>query len=286
MEEYIIKDLIRENIACLLSNNICETETLTNKLLQLEFNSIKLAMNSTYKSDLYRDNRYKTTQERNVLRMKILRELITEEICKNENEIVMGIGGCKPPHIQKRQFFQVIGIPGAGKSYISNIISENYGAYLIDSDFAKRKFPEYQQHICAASLLHEESSEIAYKISEDSVFTYCMQNYNSMVIPRIGNVLNKLSDYLYMIHSYGYQVFLILVDISTSDAIRSCYSRFVENGRYISLMKICSEYGSLPRNNYEIVKNYNFITGYAMLQTGLDRKYRIIEKSGLNDFIL
>ena len=238
MEKYMVKKLIKENIAYLLSNNDHEIKIITHKLLQLESDSLKLAQNSTYKSDLYRDNNYKTTKKRVGLRMQILHELITEEICSNENEIVMGVGGCKPTHTQKRQFFQVIGIPGAGKSYISNIISKTYGAYLIDSDFAKRKFPEYQHYICAASLLHKESSDIAYKTSEASVFTYCMQSYYSMVIPRIGNVLDKLSDYLYMIHSYGYQVYLVLVDIAISDAIKSCYNRFVENGRYISLTKI------------------------------------------------
>lgn len=286
MEKYVIRKLIRENIVRLISNNNYEAEALTNRLLQLELDSKILAQNSTYKTDIYRDIRYKTTQDRTFLRKRILCELIAEKICKNENEIIMGIGGCTPSHIQKKKFFQVIGIPGAGKSYISNIISEIYGAYLIDSDFAKRKFPEYQQYMCAASLLHEESSEIVYKTSEHSVFTYCMQNCYSMVIPRIGNDLDKLSDYLYMMHSYGYQVFLILVDMATSDAIESCYKRFIENGRYISLVKIYNEYGNLPRNNYDIIKKNNFLTGYAMIKTGLDRKYYFIEKSGLIDFLL
>lgn len=279
MEEYITRHLIRKNIACLLSNSEDGVEVLTNKLVNLEADCIRLSQNSTYKSDLYRDDKYKNPQKRAILRERILDELITKEICINENEIILGTGGCKPSHIQGRQFFQVIGIPGAGKSYISSIISETYGAYLVDSDFAKRKLPEYSHYICAASLLHEESSNIAYSATEDSVFNYCIRNGYSMVIPRIGNVLDKLSDYLYMIHSYGYQVYLILVDIETSDAIKSCYNRFVENGRYISLMKIYNEYKNHPHDNYKLVKNCNFISGYAMIQTSLDRKYRIIEKS-------
>ena len=60
-----------------------------------------------------------------------------------------------------KQAFYVIGLPASGKSEVAGLLSDNYGAIILDSDYAKRKFPEYQAE-CGATIVHEESSMVVF----------------------------------------------------------------------------------------------------------------------------
>ena len=70
-------------------------------------------------------------------------------------------------------------LPASGKSTIANSIADLYGAYIIDSDFAKRKIPEFG-HEFGASIVHEESSIITFgsrkpKYNDEfSLYEFCV----------------------------------------------------------------------------------------------------------------
>ena len=121
--------------------------------------------------------------------------------------------------------------------------------------------------------MHEEANEISYDLTTDSIFKYCLNHRYSMVIPRIGHLYDSLTDTLKLVKGYGYHIYLILVDISIPESIKSCYERFNKYGRYIPLTKIINECGFLPKTNYNLIKNDSYISGYALINTSLSRQY-------------
>lgn len=282
----INKHYIKTNIVDILTDNTCLAETLTKKIYYCESQSQLLSEYSTYQSIRYRDKDYKDLNKRCVLREQILNELISYRVLFNESEICLGRGGCRPTtNAMSQNFFQIIGLPGSGKSYVANVISSRVGAYIVDSDFAKRKFPEFLSNKFASSLLHEESNKITYSKDENSVFTYCLKCGYSMIMPRIGHSLEGLNSYLMLGKKFGYDIYLIFMDISLNESVICSYKRFYSTGRYTPLCKIKYEYGTLPEMNYHLIKQNDYITGYARIKTNLYRTYDVLENHGFNKYI-
>lgn len=282
----INKRYIRTNIVDILTDNACLAETLTEKIYFCELQSQLLSEHSTYRSIKYRDKAYKGFNERCALREQILNELISCRVLYNESDICLGRGGCRPTTSSaSHKFFQIIGLPGSGKSYVANALSSRAGAYVVDSDFAKRKFPEFLSNKFASSLLHEESNEITYSKHENSVFTYCLKCGYSMVMPRIGHSLEGLKSYFMLGKKFGYDIYLIFMDISLNESVICSYKRFYSTGRYTPLSKIKYEYGALPKKNYDLIKRNDYIAGYVRIKTDLYRTYDVLENYGLEKYI-
>lgn len=269
-----------------MTDNAFLAETLTEKIYYCESQSQLLSEHSTYQSIKYRDEAYKDFNKRCALRKQVLNELISYRILFNESDICLGTGGCRPiisPVPQK--FFLVIGLPCSGKSYVAYTLSSRVGAYVIDSDYAKRKFPEFSSNEFASSLLHEEASKITYSKFENSVFTYCLKCGYSIVMPRIGHSLEGLNSYLMLGKKWGYDIYLIFMDISLNESVICSYKRFYSTGRYTPLSKIKYEYNTLPERNYHLVKQNDYIAGYARIKTNLHRTYDVLENHGLDKYI-
>lgn len=282
----ISKQYIYKNIASVLTTNVFLAEAFTEIIYSQELQSQLLSTYSTYRSMEYRDKAYRNFDKRYILRRQILNELFSYKILLDEKEICLGKGGCRPIISPvPRRFFQIIGLPGSGKSYIANIISSTNGAYIIDSDYAKRKFPEFSLNPFASSLLHEEANKITYSKSEDSVFTYCLNYRYSMIMPRIGHNFNGLNSYLKIMNKLGYDIYLIFMDISLNESIICSHKRFNSTGRYTPLFKIKNEYGRLPEKNYHLIKQNDYISGYAWIKTNLHRTYDILENHHLDKVI-
>lgn len=282
----ISKHYIRTNIVDIFTDNAWLAETLTEKIYYCELQSQLLLEYSMLRSIKYRDKAYKYFYKRRALRKKILNELISCGILLNESDICLGRGGCKPTTFSVPQhFFLIIGLPGSGKSYVANALFSKVGAYVIDSDFAKRKFPEFLSNKFASSLLHEESNKITYSKHENSVFTHCLKCRYSTVMPRIGHSLEGLNSYLMLGRKLGYDIYLIFMDISLNESVICSYKRFYSTGRYISLTKIKCEYGTLFEMNYHLVKQNDYIAGYARIRTILDKTYNVLENHGMNKCI-
>lgn len=283
---HINKHYIRTNIVDILTDNAWLAKTLTEKIYYCESQSQLLSEYSTLRSIKYRDKAYKNFYKRCALREQILNELITCRVLLNESDICLGRGGCRPTTFSASQkFFLIIGLPGSGKSYVANALSSKVGAYVIDSDFAKRKFPEFLSNKFASSLLHEESNKIIYSKHENSVFAHCIKCRYSMVMPRIGHSLEGLNSYIMLGKKLGYDIYLIFMDISLNESIICSYKRFVSIGRYVPLAKIKCEYGTLPEMNYHLIKQNNYITGYARIRTSLYKTYDVLENCGLDKYI-
>ena len=129
----------------------------------VEMNTERVLEKNTLTSTAYRSPKYKTDDSRFGLRKQILQELKCKIRLDDDEKIVLGKGGALPktPLRKEKQAFYVIGLPASGKSEISSMLSDNYGAIILDSDYAKRKFPEFSTDY-GATVVHEESSIVVF----------------------------------------------------------------------------------------------------------------------------
>ena len=207
---------------------------------------------NTLISTAYRMPQYKSDESRVELRKRIFYELSHKKRLADDEKITLGKGGALPnTTLQKnKQAFYVIGLPASGKSEIAGLLSDNYGAIILDSDYAKRKFPEYEAE-CGATIVHEESSIVVFGgkepyASEDSLLKYAVQNGFNIVIPKIGDVSSKVLAFAQSLERAEYDVHLVLVRLDREIAVRRAFTRFSKTGRYVPLSLIFDVYANDP----------------------------------------
>lgn len=264
------KPYIYDKIAIKLTDNLTDRVFVTNQIWELEEEARFLSHYCTYNYSRFRVSDYATDEARKRLRLNILDRDFSKKCVEDSAYFT-----------NNRKYFQIIGLPGSGKSYIAEQIAKQFNANIIDADLIKEQLPEYRLYRCSASLLHKEAVEMAYSTTDDSLLNRCLYTGNNMVLPRIGYLYKELSDSLKCIYQKGYHIFLILVDIEPEQSLKSCYTRFIKTGRYVPLTKIVEECRNLPLENYNLIKKHNYISGYACLHTDLKRQYTIIEKYSL-----
>ncbi|MGF1689429.1 ATP-binding protein [Photobacterium japonica] len=188
--------------------------------------------------------------EREQIRQKILDELVNHTIPKNDDDIKIGFGGCKPRNRVRynRKAIILLGLPASGKSTVAQVMSDMQGAYIVDSDFAKRKFPELA-FPNGASWTHEESDDIA--MSEfDGLFAKCLSEDANMVIPKIGSKADSIKRLYTILKGFDYDVSIGLVWLEPQKALARAIKRYQSSKRYIPILKITEEYGSKPLEVY------------------------------------
>lgn len=229
---------------------------------------------TTLHRDDNRNYEYRTDEQRELLRQKILKQLKEDVRLDNDDLITLDKGGAKPKtEIQAdSQLFYIIGLPASGKSGISNIIADHYGAYILDSDYAKRKLPEFTTN-GGASLVHDESDEIIFSQRSDNLLRFCIENKYNMVIPKIGHSKNKVCEFCKRLNTLGYIINLVSVDLDRVAATKRAYNRFKDSHRYIPLSLIFDTYNNQPSLNYFKIKQESpsYIYGYAQISTDVPK---------------
>lgn len=200
-------------------------------------------MAPTSRSSKFRDLEYQDDEQRLLLRKKIVEELFTLPLLNDEDRIKLGKGGARPPNLNaERNAFILIGLPASGKSSIAQMIARTYGAMVLDSDFAKRKLPEYSKYPWGASVVHEESSDIIF-VSNRSAGFECLSDkavetgYN-VVIPKIGEDYGKILLWHEQLKRENYSVHLTLVHLNKEKATLRALSRYKSTDRYVPLAYI------------------------------------------------
>lgn len=207
-----------------------------------------------------RDEKYREESDRWELRKKIINELWTKTRLTDDEKIALMKGGALPNCEVKldKQAFIIIGLPASGKSSISNKIADDCGAIIIDSDYAKRKLPEFKNHLYGASIVHEESSQITFGFNKEdnhhnikSLYELCIEKGNNIIIPKIGqNPESIITLAKALKENNGYTVHLILISLSKRDATIRAIFRYSETGRYVPLGLIFDNYGNDPSYCY------------------------------------
>ena len=185
----------------------------------------------------------------------------------------MGVGGALPlkGEVQDgKQAYIITGLPAAGKSGITNIISDNKGAIILDSDYAKRKFPEFTQPF-GATLVHEESVSVVFggkHSGNDSILLeYCMYKGYNVVIPKIGYNAKSIIGIANQFKKSGYDVHLLLVSLDRKKATQRAFKRFITTNRYVPLSMIFVSYGNDPILSYYRMKGESCFFSYGKVST-------------------
>jgi predicted kinase len=223
-----------------------------------------------------RDFSYRYEKPREKLRKQICDELFTIPRLDDENKIHLGKsgGGSAPrtPAKKERTAYYIIGLPASGKSGIAASIADECGAFILDSDYAKRKLPEYAEQLGAPSNIHDESDVLIFHYKGISLFEKCFNSGYNIVIPKIGSDSEKVNEFCGALKNNGYTIYLILADLDRQKATRRAYERFKKTRRYVPLAMIFDIYANEPTVNYYRIKNSKSETysGFAHLSTDVD----------------
>jgi hypothetical protein len=218
----------------------------------------------TLSSDVLRAKDYFSESQRWALRESIANELKNEKRLKNDDDIRLGEGGALPiTDIQsEKQAFLIIGPPAAGKSTLSNSLSDTFGAIIVDSDYVKRKLPEFFENSFGATIVNEESRCIAWGFPEIEEFpdliSFCVTNEYNLVAPMIGGKPGKVLSITDDLQDAGYNVHLLLVSVSRQQATVRALRRFYQTGRYVPPGYIFDEVGNDPAYCYYYLRTKYF----------------------------
>jgi len=258
----------------------------TEQLLSIYFAS------NTIKTADFRHPRFYYEEDRKKLKERIITELIQYERLEDDDKIGLGKGGMRPRGgdiLADKTFFLVTGLPASGKSSIANKISDGSKSIIIDSDFAKRKFPEFGTDYGAA-LVHEEASLItegplASKNYEGlNVLEIAItQNFN-IVMPKICSSEAKTKVILEYFHNLGYRCYFVHVELDRGKATRRAFERFKKTNRYVPLALIYDDYSNNPTLTYLKIKSLSILDGFIHLSNDvrLGEPPRVIETLNAN----
>ena len=185
---------------------------------------------NTYDKVDFRHSDYSAENARWALRKRIVEELLQKKRLESDDKIELGTGGACPTTIiqPNSEVFLITGLPASGKSGIANTIADHHGAIIVDSDYAKRKLPEYWSHSYGASLVNKESSKIVSTFTEKparfnsilSVQELAISKSYNIVLPKIGNSLESLIKLAETYKSVKYKVHLTLVNLDRKKATK------------------------------------------------------------------
>lgn len=189
------------------------------------------------------------------IKNKIREELLSLTIPKDDDDIRIGFGGSKPRNRirENKKAIILLGLPASGKSTVAQVMSDMQGAYIIDSDFAKRKFPELA-FPNGADWTHDESDDLVYQ-DGDGLFNECLKLGANMVIPKVGARKGSIIKIYDTLKSHGYDVSLGLVWLEPKKALQRAIKRYQKSKRYVPVLKIIDD-DDKPKKVYEyLVEN-------------------------------
>lgn len=239
----------------LLSTHGIDLFKLAQKIRDAELTNRGTAGEATIDRPNNRDSRFRDERSRALLRQQILTELIGLDRLDDDEAIKLGVGGAKPkgmdtPIADKQAYF-IVGLPASGKSGLVTAAADKLGAMIIDSDFAKRKLPEYNGSFAGANLVHKESSLIVLGGSKaPSLLDYCKVNGFNVVIPTVGGDFDDILAAASALKDKGYAVHLSATILHRREAAVRATGRFLQTDRYVPLGLIFDGYANDPVMNY------------------------------------
>jgi len=264
--EYFVKNILK-------IKNTEEKREAINSIAAAERNKVSYRDYQTSIHKEYRDFEYRDDTIREALLLQILDDLKNLERLSSDDKIELRSGGAKPqtkPQSKKKAYY-IIGPPASGKSGIANTIADATGSYILDSDYAKRKLPEYKNQIGGASLVHDESDELIFSRKDGNLIDFCIENSYNIVIPKIGHSLESIVKFCSTLQKIGYTLYLISVDLDREKAAMRAYNRYRKTQRYVPLSLIFDGYGNQPTLNYFKIKQQqqyaDIFNGFAQIST-------------------
>ncbi|WP_339880589.1 hypothetical protein [uncultured Algoriphagus sp.] len=133
---------------------------------------------------------------------------------------------------------------------------------ILDSDYAKRKIPEFYDGAGSASLVHDESDLIIFGSSDvetpedfQTLFQIALRENLNLVIPKIGHNLKSVYQLGSTLKQMGYETHLVCVNLDRKKATIRAIGRFMKTGRYVPLGLIFDGYANDPLGTYFLLKD-------------------------------
>lgn len=177
-------------------------------------------------------NKYGRTSDNNTSQRVQQRKQWVSDFLKGNGVDTLPYGG--GPLKKEYKATIVVGLPAAGKStIIANPLSEEQGAFIMDSDEMKKLIPEYKEtNGGAADPVHKESKDLMQQ-----AFNTFIQGENkgvNMVIPIIGDKADKMGDqYIKNLIKAGYNIEIAYKRADTKESANRVVSRAIKDGRFI-----------------------------------------------------
>jgi Zeta toxin len=274
---------IKEFLEITLGVNMDDFPKIEYEIIKSEKGVVDGLENPTSTSIEFRDRNFSTDADRLLLRKQIVNELFTKNLLKDDDKISPSRGGARPKKIKyTKQAYFLMGLPASGKSSVAFEIANRYGAVILDSDFAKRKLPEYPNYPWGASIVHEESSMIVFgneeKTGFTSLYSMAIQDKCNVVIPKIGADYRDIIPYCEALKKAGYSVHLTLVYLPKEKATIRALKRFHDTKRYVPLARIFDVYANNPALTYFLLKNKKprCIDTYGIINTDVGKRERYL----------
>lgn len=202
--------------------------------------------NNTLTNKALRVSKYRSDTDRKEYCDLVFRSCLSKRIPDDDDTITIESGGMVPNSGIKREkhLVFIVGSAASGKSRYATALATKLGAYLIDSDYIKRKLPEFNhKEYIGASLVHKESKDI-----QERIMNYAISSEANIVSPIIGKDYDTLRDLIetYESEKIKYKVSFILIAIDRLTATLRGIKRFVSSKRYVGLSYILDECGHEP----------------------------------------
>lgn len=198
--------------------------------------------------------------------------------------------------------FLMGGGSASGKSWLRGLICEEQAELgnefiIIDADEIKELLPEYSELVQtlpeqAASVLHDESSDIASKLLESSA-----QKMNNFIYDGTMKNYSKYHSIISLLKSHGYVVRIVIADVDIDEATRRNEERFKATKRLVPRVELINSHVRVAEvffklkdivdeyMLYDTFEGYN-VFAYKTLDEGevfvnKDRLQLFLEKSNL-----
>lgn len=274
-----------ENAVC-LDKDDPQISELAYEIAEVESNLNAAKERNTLISQTKRVPEYHGHAERTKLRRQIVKELSTMSRPASDDDIELKKGGAMPSGDidSNHQATLVIGGAASGKSGIAVKIADNLNALILDSDYAKRKLPEYGKLIYGASLVHEEASALVFGLDaksrppapldkglKKSLLDIALKKNYNIVAPITGKDTESVRAYRDRWIAEGYDVHLVLVSVDRAVTTARALARFIDSGRYVPLSTIFDSMANNPQLTYHRVKLDDEWASYGKLDNEVKR---------------
>lgn len=190
------------------------------------------------------DNREPTIYDNSEEREALRKQWVDDEIEKQQSLRKIQHG---------RHAVLMLGLPGSGKSSLSNPILENNGAYEIDSDIFKTRYiPEFKADPTMSGKTQKEAGILA-----DNMQRQALEDGANVLIGKVGGSPQSIQKVINRLKEYGYTIDVVYNDLPAQEAERRNDLRFQGNikkgngqARYVPREVVY-------RSDYGIVKTIN-----------------------------
>lgn len=254
-----------------------ETTRVAGKLASAQAEVNRYRGLNTLKNPEVRSPEYADDKAREELRARAVEELMHLQRPEDDDKITLGFGGSLPrtPLQRERHAIVVLGPPASGKSGIATRLADNFGARIVDSDFAKRKIPEFLQSQAGAMLTHAESQRISAE-----VLLRATQDGDNIVLPTVGETYENTRPRIEAFRAAGYRVAVVEVRLHPDVVVKRAVGRFLETGRYVPIPYIIEVVGTKPSATYNRLRDEGAADEHSAVSTDVERGSPPIQLDG------